>query len=563
MARQPRADSLLLSRAYEIAGSSEESGPPLEERVRTLQEVRSLSTDMSCKLDEALLTENINLRTALVEAGDNLEKMKKLIDRFSSMPLFPATFLQYEDSPAGVLALVSCANGMRVVAISEDASAVQLRSGQDVYLGSEQSVLVGTVSAPRRGGEIAEFERVLPDGRLILKRGDERIVAEAAETLALTNMRSGDPIRWDRAGRIAHERLENSPAESKFTLHRCQDIPLTAFAGSEKVLGRVLDALSVSLNDHDLSRKYGLSTSNTVLMYGPPGCGKTLIAEVALAEIARRTDRKASFVVIQASAFASMWVGESERNVRDCFASLRQAALHGPALLFLDEIESLGRLRGGTVGHHDDKLLATILTEIDGFSRQSNIAVIAASNRRDLLDPALISRMGVQVPIARPGMRAARAIMAVHLDECLPYHPNGTAAAAEATRFEIIDYAISRLYAPNAGNELCAVKSQNGKCRVVTANEMVSGRLLKQICSEAKNSAYRREASKRGQGIQLADIESAVNSALVQLSTTLTPQNVHHYLEDLPTDEVIVSVVPHFRRVPSRQRYLTGAQGGS
>jgi SpoVK/Ycf46/Vps4 family AAA+-type ATPase len=284
-----------------------------------------------------------------------------------------------------------------------------------------------------------------------------------------------------------------------------------------------------------------------------------LLSKVACSEIARRSNRKAYFVVVQAAAFESPWVGETQRQITECFSSLRQAAEHGPAILFIDEIDAMGRVRGGAVGHHSDKFLATLLTELDGFSRLKNVAIIAASNRKDLLDPALLSRMSTQISVKRPGLRAAQAILGVHLSESLPYHPNG--ASASSSRSEIIGTVVSRLYAPNSGNELCTLKFADGRTRVIAANEMVSGRLLSQICQSAKQSAFHRDASSGVRGIQLADIDSAVGVALEQLATSLSPQNVHHHLDDLADDEVVVSVVPHVSRVPNRQRYLTPARG--
>jgi SpoVK/Ycf46/Vps4 family AAA+-type ATPase len=196
---------------------------------------------------------------------------------------------------------------------------------------------------------------------------------------------------------------------------------------------------------------------------------------------------------------------------------------------------------------------------MDGFHRLKNVAIIAASNRKDLLDPALLSRMAVQIPIRRPGLRAAREILAVHLPAALPYHPNGVSAAS--TRSEIIDTAVSKLYAPNAGNELCTLKFADGKTRVVAAHELVSGRLLKQICLSAKQTAFHRDAARGRRGIEVTDMETAVGEALQQLATSLTPSNVHHHLDDLAADQAVIAVVPHVSRVPNRQRYLSARKG--
>jgi len=220
----------------------------------------------------------------------------------------------------------------------------------------------------------------------------------------------------------------------------------------------------------------------------------------------------------------------------------------------------MGRVRGGGVGHFSDKFLASVLTELDGFNRLKNVAVIAASNRKDLLDPALLSRMSVQLAVKRPGLRAARSILAVHLDEALPYHPNG--ASAPVTRSEIINTAVSKLYAPNSpGSELCMLKFADSRTRVITASELVSGRLLKQICMSAKELAYHRAASGGVRGLQLIDIETAVANTLDQLATSLSPQNAHHHLDDLGSEEIVVSVTPHASRIQNRKRYVCTTQG--
>jgi len=199
------------------------------------------------------------------------------------------------------------------------------------------------------------------------------------------------------------------------------------------------------------------------------------------------------------------------------------------------------------------------LTELEGFSQLKNIAIIAATNRRDLLDPALMSRMGTQIHVRRPGLRSTRAILAEHLSDSLPYHPNG--ASASATRDEMIDAAVSRLFAANAGNELCTLKFNDGRTRLISAPDLVSGRLLNQICQAAKQAAFHREAAGGQGGIQVSDIDDAVGAALDQLATSLSPRNAHSHLDDLAADEVVVSVVPHVKRIPNRQRYLTPAGG--
>jgi SpoVK/Ycf46/Vps4 family AAA+-type ATPase len=230
----------------------------------------------------------------------------------------------------------------------------------------------------------------------------------------------------------------------------------------------------------------------------------------------------------------------------------------GFAVLFLDEIEAVGRIRGSAVGHHSDKFLAALLAELDGFTDRGGVAIIAATNRKDMVDPALLERLSdVEIHVSRPDMRGARAIFQIHLPESLPYSPNG--ASAEDTRLEIIETAVSRFYSPNAENELCILRFRDGKTRTVTARELASGRIFEQICRAARQAAFLRDVRGGEPGLRVADIENAVSHAMKRLASTLSLRNVHAYLSDLPQDVDVVSVEPVVRKVSRPHRYLHAA----
>jgi len=279
----------------------------------------------------------------------------------------------------------------------------------------------------------------------------------------------------------------------------------------------------------------------------------SLLVRIAASEVTRLSGRRCRFAVVKPAEWESPWVGETQRNIRECFKGLREAAADGCAILFLDEIEAVGRTRGSVVGHHSDKFLAAFLAELDGFEGRGNVAIVAATNRKDLLDPALLERLSdTEIHVRRPDRRGARAIFRIHLPESLPF-------AANATRDEIVDAAVARFYSPNASNELAVLRFRDGKARTVLAHELGSGRTYEQICRAARRAAFLRDVRSGERGLSLADVEDAIALAFERLATTLTPHNARAYLSDLPQDVDVVSAEPIVRRVGRPHRYLNAA----
>lgn len=259
--------------------------------------------------------------------------------------------------------------------------------------------------------------------------------------------------------------------------------------------------------------------------------------------------------VVKPAEWEDPYVGVTQQNIRNCFKALREAAQDDFAILFLDEIEAVGRIRGSAVGQHSDKFLAALLAELDGFTDRAGIAIIAATNRKDLIDPALLERLSdVEIQVKRPDQRGARSIFRIHLSESLPYSPNGPAAAA--TRGELIDVAVSRFYSPNADSELNSIRFRDGKTRIITARDLASGRIFEQVCRAARQRAFLRDVRGGEGGLQVEDMQNAVGNALERLASTLSPRNVYSYLADLPQDIDVVSVEPIVRRVKQPHRYL-------
>ena len=316
----------------------------------------------------------------------------------------------------------------------------------------------------------------------------------------------------------------------------------------EQVLARFV----FSIIHPDLAREYQVMDDGArrLLLQGPPGTGKTTLMRMIAARIAQETSQHCRVVTISGAQLYSSYVGETERNIRRCFAQLQD--YDGPGILFFDEIDAIGRVRGNISGYHDDRFLGTLLAELEGMQR-TNIAVIAATNRSDTLDSALRGRFSWEIEMPRPDKVAATQIFAIHMPEDLPYQANGFEASR--SREDLIDAGVSHLYQPNADNKIASLKFRDGKQREVAARELVSGRLIEQICNSARVAAFERRCRGGESGLSVEDMQTATADAIERLRQTLTVRNISSYLSDLPQDLDVVSVEAIRPRV-DRARYV-------
>jgi proteasome-associated ATPase len=540
---------------FEIITSTSPNSPSSQERCAMLARRRSESPLASSRLDQMLLEEIDRRGRGLQEASASIDQLKGLLDKLTTPPWHTGVFLCPVETEAGPRAMIYYGNGRHVVNLAGALTLESLQSGEEVFLNSDLSAI--TASSPfglPQVGEMAAFSRLTEDGRMIVQCHDEELVVRNAAILDPTQLKAGDLIRWDKATWMAYERVERANGRRYF-LDEAPNIGPEEVGGQLNNMQSLLAALKAKLVSPELAKLYGLDGQETILMVGPPGCGKTLMARVAAAEISRASGKKCRFAVVRPGEWEDPYVGVTQRNIRSCFEALREAADDGYAVLFLDEIETIGRVRGSASGVIADKFLGALLAEMDGFAGKNGVAIIAATNRKDLVDPALLQRLsGIEIPVERPDLRGAREIFQIHLAASLPYHPNGEAASA--TRREMINQGVSQLYAPNAQNELCTLRFRDGKTRTVTARELTSGRVIEQICRDTRRTAFQRHVDGGEAGLRVEDIVAAVSSAIQRLSTTLTPHNAHAYLFDLPQDTDVVSVEPVVRPSGRAHRYL-------
>ena len=307
------------------------------------------------------------------------------------------------------------------------------------------------------------------------------------------------------------------------------------------------EAVALGLLAPDAAQMLAIGEPPSALLYGPPGCGKTLLARTLAAVLQEETGRRCHFAVVRPGEFKSPYVGETEARIRACFAALRRTAKDDEiVVLFLDELDSIGRIRGGASSQHADSALGALLVEMSGFETRGNVAIIAATNRKELLDPAVVSRFqDVDLPVGRPNRRAADAIFRIHLPESVPFADTGE----EDPRGAAVAAAVSALYAPNAGNAIARIRLRDGTTRDVEARELVSGRLISQLVRSAKRRALARHHRGGELGIVSEDLQIAVADAVADLAHLLTPENARAQLGDLPQDVDVVRVEPLRPRV--------------
>jgi proteasome-associated ATPase len=541
-----------------------EGAPGVEEKCRIAESIRGISAEESRRLDGMFIRKHESMCNGLSEARSNLHKMRKIIDKLTAPPWQVGIFWGAIDTcevmddcadPEGKRAMVFHGGTRKVVNLAEGIDILDFELGDEVLLSGDLAAIIGKPSENLlRVGETAVFERYVSGGRLAVRSRDEELIVEAAGPLQGIELLSGDLVRFDRLLWIAYEKVERS-AGRRYFLKEVPDVRPEQVGGQHKNLNLMLDVLTARLIDPEKARLYMLDGRQTIMMVGPPGGGKTLMARVIAAEIQRTSGKKCFFAVVKPTAWEDPFVGVTQQNIRNFFQAAAEAAQEGSVIVFMDEIECAGRIRGSAVGLHSDKFLGTLLAEIDGFVDRKDVAIISATNRKDLVDPGLLERLSdVEVQVQRPDLQGAREIFAIHLAESLPYSPNGE--AKKCTRQEIIEHAVSRLFSPNGENDLSVIRFRDGKTRTVSSRELLSGRLIEQISRAARQAALSRDNRCGDRGLRIEDIDEAISDAIRKLSSTLTVGNARAYLANLPQDIDIVAVEPAARRTAERHRYL-------
>ncbi|MEX1164999.1 MAG: proteasome ATPase [Nitriliruptor sp.] len=485
-------------------------------RIRTLEE-RLLETKGQL---QAALSQNAKLTDTLRAARDQLATLREEVDRLSAPPQAYATYLEHDADADTVTVVV---NGRKMqVAVGPDVDAAELAVGQEVRLNEAMNVV--SVGRVEDRGEVMTIAELFDDGRaLVLGHTDDERVVHLAAALREGPLKTGDSVLVDLRANTALERIPKAEVE-QLILEQVPDISYDQIGGLGDQVEAIRDAIELPYLHADLFVEHELRAPKGILLYGPPGCGKTMIAKAVANSLAQRVrdktgreDVRSYFLNVKGPELLNKYVGETERQIRVIFQRAREKATEGfPVIVFFDEMESLFRTRGSGVSSDvETTIVPQLLAEIDGVESLKDVVVIGASNREDMIDPAILrpGRLDVKIKIDRPDEDAAREIFGIYLHERLPLHEDDLAAHGgdpAATVTDIIARTVTKMYAADRDNEFLEVTYANGEKEVLYFKDFNSGAMIENVVARAKKLAIKRLLSTGARGLTAEDLILAI-----------------------------------------------------
>ncbi|HVQ86820.1 MAG TPA: proteasome ATPase [Actinomycetes bacterium] len=461
----------------------------------------------------ALKERNARLTTTLHEARDQIVAMKEEIDRLAQPPSGYGVFLEAFDD--GTVDVFTGGRKLRV-AISPEIEPEELHRGREVMLNEALNVV--RVMGFERVGEVVMFKEVLEDGEraLVLGHTDEERIVRIAQTLNDVRLRAGDSLLLEPKSGYVYERIPKAEVE-ELVLEEVPDIDYGNIGGLMAQIEQIRDAVELPYLHQDLFLEHELQPPKGILLYGPPGCGKTLIAKAVanslakkVAEVTGKPEGKSFFLNIKGPELLNKYVGETERHIRLVFQRAREKASEGvPVIVFFDEMDSLFRTRGSGVSSDvENTIVPQLLSEIDGVEGLENVIVIGASNREDMIDPAILrpGRLDVKIKIERPDAEAARDIFTKYLRPELPLHPDDLAEHSGdrvGTAAAMIQRAVERMYSETEENRFLEVTYANGDKEVLYFKDFNSGAMIENIVARAKKYAIKEFLDTNQKGIRV------------------------------------------------------------
>ncbi len=518
------ADATELEQLRELAARLEEEVAILRrrlqeapKRVRTLEE-RLLET--KGQLAQAV-SQNERLTYTLREARDHIAALREEVEKLTQPPSGYGTLLGLNDD--ATVDVVASGRKMRV-AVHPDLDGA-LEVGMEVALNESFNVVLART--PERAGEVVTVKELLEDGEraLVVGRADEERVCELGAALRDVRLRSGDTVLLDTRSNLLLEILPRPEVED-LVLEEVPDVSYEDVGGLDGQIEQIMDAVELPFVHQALFAEYDLPAPKGILLYGPPGCGKTLIAKAVanslakkVAEVSGDKAARSYFLNIKGPELLNKYVGETERQIRLVFQRAREKSEQGwPVIVFFDEMESLFRTRGtGISSDIESTIVPQLLAEIDGVETLRNVIVIGASNREDLIDPAILrpGRLDVKIKIERPDDQAATAIFGRYLTPDLPIDATmvdtlGGGDPAKAVQ-AMIEETVAEMYREDPANQFLEVTYQNGDKEIMYFKDFSSGAMIENIVRRAKKLAIKRQIAGGPKGIRTDDLIASVH----------------------------------------------------
>jgi proteasome-associated ATPase len=505
-------DHTVESLELQVAGMSQEldalrarlSDAPV--RVRALEE-RLLET--KGQLAHAV-GQNEKLSYTLREARDHIAALRDEVDKLSQPPSAYGVVVGKNDD--GTIDVLTSGRKMRVQ-LHPDIEHELLERGAEVVL--NESFNVVSARHPEPVGEVVTVKEVLEDGvRVVVTgRADEERVCELADAVRGIRLRSGDHLRLDPRSSLLLEKLPRPEVED-LLLEEVPDISYADIGGLDDQIEQIADAVELPFLHQELFAEHLLPAPKGILLYGPPGCGKTLIAKAVANSLAKKVadqigegKGRSYFINIKGPELLNKYVGETERQIRMVFQRAREKSEEGwPVIVFFDEMDSMFRTRGtGISSDMESTIVPQLLAEIDGVEGLRNVIVIGATNREDLIDPAILrpGRLDVKIKIERPSAAAARQIFARYLTDDIPIAPD------EAVP-EMIEATVADMYREDDANQFLEVTYHNGDKEILYYKDFASGAMIENIVRRAKKLAIKRVIAGGAKGVSTADLLASI-----------------------------------------------------
>jgi len=463
---------------------------------------------------------NEKLTITIQQTRDQIAALRDEVEKLTQPPAVYGTFIDFNDD--GTVDIFASGRKMRV-ALHPGLDPGQIDRGNEVVL--NESFTVIAVRESDGQGEVVTVKEVLDDRRvLVYGRADEERVVELADSLRQVKLRSGDALLLDMRSNLLVEKLLRQEAE-ELILEEVPDITYADVGGLDAQIEAITDAVELPYLHRALFNDYDLPAPKGILLYGPPGCGKTLIAKAVanslsqkVAELTGNRNVRSYFLNIKGPELLNKYVGETERQIRVVFQRAREKAEEGvPVIIFFDEMDSLFRTRGtGISSDMESTIVPQLLAEIDGVESLRDVIVIGATNREDLIDPAILrpGRLDVKIKIERPDADAAAQIFQRYLHSELPIDESSIRDLGGGDRAKaitvMIEETVANMYAVHDENRFLEVTYQGGDKEVLYFKDFASGAMIENVVRRAKKLAVKREIADNGRGLRADDLIQSI-----------------------------------------------------